>query len=148
MSMLTVGLVAVLNIGITIYLARKKWFLASIAYALSFLVLLAVAGLRVEHHFVVDGLIGIFGRDLYHTLHEQALVYSEYALAPHLGMIVLAGVIAIVVTMQAAERIIKRVLSKSSLRYRKSTRTEVEHIHLPAPIITRKQYLSFCVLLC
>ena len=139
---------ATLNICFTVYFARKKWFFASLTYALSSLVLLSLAFLTAENRFVADGLIGMIGVNAYNACHSQLLLLIKGALSPYLAINLLGIVCFIVLAAKTAERIIRRVCAKSSTVYDRSGRAKPERLRLPRFVLFEKKYLSYCVMLC
>ena len=140
--------VVILNVLITIIFARKKWYVASMCYIFGFLVLLCFILFTSEIPHVTDGLRYILGEDLFDSIYDSVIVYSELAYQPYLAVEVISLIAAIVIALTSAERFVAYLLQKARTRYAKSTRPKIVRVRVSNRPLPQKYYLSYCSMLC
>ena len=138
----------IFNVFVVAYLSVKRWRVASLSYALAFLLLLGLLFFSHDIPYVTDGMKEIFTPQIYALIRQELEFYMAYAVTPFFALELLTLIAAIVVTIATTERILTYCLKKTAEAYRRSCRVRPTRVRpiVAAPI--PKRYLFFCSMLC
>lgn len=142
-------LLAIINMFVTIYFAKKRWYAASLVFACSILVLTGLLLFTVEIPTVTDGFIEIVGLETYNIVGRILSANMYYAFPPFAAIVILCLLSVFIVALKTIEHVVNIVKAHYNHRFARSARTT------PPPEFcaflgnsNRKLYLSNCALLC
>lgn len=145
---MSILLIALLNVIITIWFARKKWYAVSVCYIFAFFVLMAFTFFTLDIAYVTDGLRELLGYERYEIIYYNVNLYSDLAYQPYLAVEVMSLIAALVISLTTIETLVRYCLQRASNRYARSTRFVPMRERPCRKPLFEKKYLSFCSMLC